>query len=543
MKIFFKIVTAILCLILLNCATDYKRAPYGGPEDRQSPRINSSSLPDNSLNVSKRSSVNIIFSEFIDRNSTRNAIDISPRSAKKRSEVLWYDKSVEINFSDLDDNSTVVVSINPSLKDLRGNPLTDSYSLSFSTGDKIEKRKIYGRINGSISGADIISVNYSKVRINLYSLSAEDSLIYERTEPEYSSGIYSDLSFELKNLTSGIYKIIAFNDLNNDSKPQFDTEMLSFEKGNVDLVNNDSLNYIFTLGWNDVVSPFIKNTSLVSSDILKIEFSESLPSGQKLIDSLYINGERSDFEEFFSQTGGSIGYARTSQLKIGDVLKIRLNDIKDDFGNFINTDFKTKLFNVTDTIASSPFRITGKLPGKIAVGQDLSIMTNKISSDSIKINLLNEKDSTITELKKSVTREPYVLSTQLKDDEISSGSYELQLVNKDSVIVKKKITVEEDPGYGSISGTVNSPACDDFIIIFQNVEKGVKKTEPLKSGEYKSLLRPGKYLCAAFENSDLSGVFGMNIFKDITKNAVFYSDTVLVRKNWESTDVNINFNR
>lgn len=543
MKTFFKIILTVLSLIILSCATDYKRAPYGGPEDRQNPHIQSSSLPDNSLNVDKNSSIKIQFSEYIDRNSTRNALDISPRSAKKKSETLWYDKSLKVNFSDLDENTTVVININPSLKDLRGNPLTDSYSISFSTGEKIEKRKIYGRINGAISGDDIIPVNYSKVRINLYDLSSEDSLIYERSEPEYSSGISSDLTFELKNLTSGFYKLIAFNDINNDSKPQFDKEMLSFENEDTDLVNNDSLYYIFTLGWNDVVPPFIKNTSLASNDILKIEFSENMAADQKLIDSLYINGERSDFGEFFSKSGGSVAYARTRPVEVGDIVKIKLKDIRDSFGNFINPDFKTKVHNVTDSVAKYPFRITGKIPAKIAMDQVLSISTNDISNDSLIVRLLNEKDSTITVMKRSASMEPYVFTLGQEENEMEPDSYEMQIVYKDSIVAKNKITVEEALGYGSISGNISSDSCDDFILIFKNVEKGEKISEKAKTGDFKSMLRPGRYICAAFENCDGSGVFGMDIIEGINKKAVFHSDTVLVRKNWESTDINFNFNR
>ena len=543
MNRFFRIILTGLTLIILSCATDYKRAPYGGPEDRQHPEIISSSLPDNSLNVDNNSSIMIGFSEYIDRNSTRNAIDISPRSAKAKAEVLWYDESVKIDFSDLDKNTTVVISINPSLKDLRGNPLTDSYSISFSTGDKIEKRKIYGKVNGAVSGSDIVAVNYSKVRINLYDMTKDDSLSYERTEPEYSAGISSDLTFELKNLTSGIYKIIAFNDLNNDSKPQFDKEMISFEKEDADLVTNDSLNYIFTLGWNDTVPPFIKSTSLASNDIIKIEFSEIIAADQKLTDSLFINGVPADFHEYFSVTGGNTAYLTTDRLKAGDTVKMKLKDIRDVFGNFINPDFKAKVHNVTDTVAEYPFRITGRIPGRSAVDQNISISTNDISNDSLTLRLYDETDSTFIELKRTAVTEPYTFSISPEENNIDPENYEMQVVYKDSVVARNKITVEESVGYGSISGTITSGKCSDFVIIFKNVEKGDKRTETAGSGYYKSMLRPGKYVCAAFENCDGSGVYGMDISERMVKKVVFYSDTVLVRRNWENTDINFNVNR
>lgn len=544
MKRLIKILLAAQILFLIGCATDYKRAPYGGPEDRNNPRIKSSSLSDNSLNVDKDSSIKIYFSEYIDRNSTRNALDISPRSAKNKAEVLWYDKSVKINFSNLGENMTVVLNINPSLKDLRGNTLTDSYSISFSTGDKIDKRKISGKINGAISKDEIIPVNYSKVRINLYTLSPDDSLIYGRSEPEYSSGISSDMTFELKNLTSGIYKIVAFNDLNNDSKPQFETEMISFGRNDPDLTNKDSLNYIMTLGWNDASPPFIKNTSFVSKDILKIEFSESLAKNQEFIDSIYINDESTGFHEYFGGTQDQdILYSRIDPVKTGDAVKIRLNDITDCFGNHINPDFKTKIHNVTDSVAQFPFRITGRLPSKIAYDQTLTISTNDISNDSLHLRLISEKDSTITELRRSAAAAPYKLSFEMKENEIKPDTYEMQIEYKDSVIAKNKMIVEEALGYGSVSGTVTSGSCSDFILIFKNVEKGEKKTKETKTGEYRSVLRPGKYICAAFENFDKSGVFGMDILSGQNKQAVFYSDTVLVRKNWESTEIDFNFNR
>jgi hypothetical protein len=525
--------------LILSCATDYKRGPEGGPNDRISPKVVFSSINDTALNMDRNSSVEIKFSEYIDVNSTKNAISISPRSALKKSKILLYDKSVVVKFDGLDEDQTVVITINPTLKDTQGNSLTDSYSLSFSTGEKIDSKNISGAVNGAINKNKIEALNYSKIKVNLYS-AVNDSLNLVKDEPEYSTGLSKDYTFDMKNIGSGNYKIIAFNDLNNDSKPQTETEMIGFSTELLNTVKKDSLSLDFSLGYNDDVSPFIKKTAVVENDILKIEFSEELKSGVRYIDSCYVNNIAEPFSEFVTSTDKRNIYAKIKPFSIGDIIKIRIGVIADEFGNIIKEGLRIKTHTVTDTAAYEGFRITGKFPERIAADQILSLTTSRFSNDSLSFQIVQLKDSLIHPLDKGVIFEPYKISIDMKLNNIVPDNYEFRIVKADTTAFAAKLKAEEALGYGSVSGKISGNYDDGLVLICKNV-KGDSKAEAVFGSNYKIELIPGKYLCAMISDKISDGIFTADFKKNIYEKAVFHTDTVFVRKNWETADIDFEF--
>lgn len=530
------IIQGVILLIIFSCATDYKRGPEGGASDKISPKIEYSSINDTALNMDKNTTVEIRFSEYIDVNSTRNAISISPRSASKQSKIYLYDKSIEIKFKDLDEDQTVVITISPALKDTQGNSMTDSYSLSFSTGGKIDRKNIAGYVNGAINKNKIEAVNYSKIKVNLYSAET-DSINPAKDESEYSTGLSKDYKFELRNIGSGKYRIIAFNDLNNDSKPQTETEMIGFSNEIIDLTEKDSLNAIFTLGYSDKEPPFIKSTSIIEKDILKIEFSEEIRSKNGYIDSCYVNKISSPFTEFSSSGDRKYIYAKIKPFLIGDNVKIIIGALEDDFGNAIKPGLRSKTHTVTDTIPKTEFRITGKFPSKISTDQLLTASTGRFSNDSLKFQFMQLKDSILYALDKGIVLEPFKFSIDLKLNNIIPDNYEFRILKADTTAYAAKLTVEEALGTGSVSGGINGGESSDFILICKNV-KGDSKAEKISGSDYRIDLAPGKYLLALFSDNISDGIFSMDHRRNVTEKAVFHPDTVLVRKNWETAGIN-----
>jgi len=534
------ILTVFLLAALVSCATDYKRWPDGGETDRISPEVAEVSVQDGTLNVDRDARIEIVFSEFVDRNSARSAISVSPRSALKRSKIFWYDKSAEVRFKDLDPDQTVIISINPSLKDIQGNPLSGSYSMSFSTGGRIDKKILTGRINGAIDRVDIVNLNYAKVKVNLYKIST-DSIDFTRDEPEYSTGLTAGSDFSIRNMSSGEYKLIAFNDLNNDSKPQFETEMMSFSPGVCDLSDADSLNYDLTLGYDDNIPPYIKNTLTYGENIIKIEFSEKIGFNPGTVENVTVNGQSSEFSAFPDNANKSVVWLRTIKLAVNDAVTLSLGNVTDDFGNEIHDRLRTKTHTVSDTVEVSPFRITSRLPADIPSDGTLGITTSDFTNDSLSLGMLRTTDSLFFPLKSGVTRQPYHYGVPLQENNISEGEYELNIQYADSVVAKRKISVTPALGFGSVSGKIEGSSSGSFVLTFKPVKDGEKEAVQAVPGEYQLKMRPGKYICAAFEDKYGSAVFWHEIQKGRTASAVFFEDTVLVRKNWETTDVDFKF--
>ena len=103
--------------------------------------------------------------------------------------------------------------------------------------------------------------------------------------------------------------------------------------------------------------------------------------------------------------------------------------------------------------------------------------------------------------------------------------------------------IDETEGSGHISGELTGIENKKYILIFKNVANNENFAISSKRGPYTKELRPGKYVCAAFERLEDSDVFRYDIYGSRSvQNVVFFPDTVLVRRNWESTDVDFNFN-
>jgi uncharacterized protein (DUF2141 family) len=527
----------IVFFILTSCATDYKRGPDGGLNDKISPAIESASIQNGSLNMDRNSSVEIEFSEFIDINSAKNAVSISPRSASKKAKLYWYDKSCVIKFNGLDTDQTVVISVNPSLKDTQGNPMSDPFALSFSTGSNIDRNYISGKISGAINLDWIDQLSSTRVRINLYTSDA-DSTDLSKMEPEYSTGISKEGNFGFNNVSSGNYRLIAFNDVNNDSKPQHGTELTGITTDITSLSGKDSINVQLTLGNYDNVLPYIKNTSAVSKDVLKIEFSEELKTGINYIDSCYVNSKEVTFREFISPEMNNV-YLLIPDMVKDDEIRLITASVKDKSGNYINRSLMTKKYLVTDSVKSRSFSLTGRLPDKIASDKTLVISSSSFMNDFLKFQI-RDKDSIVYAIDKGIENIPYTVKIDLAENGIKPGSYDLLISGSDSLFISSKLKIEDAEGSGSVSGTIKGKESEKYILICRNFKGGSDKFS-ITSKNYKIGLLPGKYKIALFADDNGDDVFSVDLKNYRTEKAVFLADTVFVRKNWETTDVNFDF--
>ena len=104
------------------------------------------------------------------------------------------------------------------LKDLRGNPVTTPYSLIFSTGPTLD--------SGAISGCVVDpSKNLLQPRIALFSPKEKADSGFSGP-PSYLLQTDSTGHFSFNNIKTGIYTIIGYLDLNNDSRLQPVTEQV-----------------------------------------------------------------------------------------------------------------------------------------------------------------------------------------------------------------------------------------------------------------------------------------------------------------------------
>ena len=193
----------ILIFGISSCAN--QQPPGGGEEDKVPPAVKIISPKPNSVNF-RGNSIEFEFSEYIDRRSFQDAFRTSPQ-IKGDIEFDWGPKDVQVRFprdlDKIDANKTFVVSINTSLKDIRGNAITAPVTFAFSTGSRIDLGAVAGKV---------FNTNSKNVSILAYDLGS--SMNYDPTAniPDYQTESAADGTYQLTNMAPGKYRIISIFD-------------------------------------------------------------------------------------------------------------------------------------------------------------------------------------------------------------------------------------------------------------------------------------------------------------------------------------------
>lgn len=184
-------------LLLLSCARF--GAPPGGPEDKIPPEVISVSPPSGSIRIDSGAFFEFTFSEKVQRASLSPNVFISPALTDSfRDELKGKIYRVYPNRY-LRKGATYVVTLGTGVRDLRGNPLAQAHSFSFSTGEKIDSGEIAGQIFDKTA-----PVNQAPVKV--YRI-ADPSAPLDWQKPDYQTSSGKDGRFKFSFLPSGRYRL------------------------------------------------------------------------------------------------------------------------------------------------------------------------------------------------------------------------------------------------------------------------------------------------------------------------------------------------
>jgi Big-like domain-containing protein len=180
--------------------------PGGGEEDKEPPKIIESYPTSGTVNF-RGDRITIRFSEYVDRRSFQDAFRISPPVSGDIT-FDWSGKEVNVIFPEplrrAYPEKTFLVNLNSNLKDLHGNSITEPLTLAFSTGNKIDKAGISGKVYNN--GQKIIT-------ILAYNISAGENSYDPVTKlGDYITETSAEGVYTLQNLAPGKFRIIAIND-------------------------------------------------------------------------------------------------------------------------------------------------------------------------------------------------------------------------------------------------------------------------------------------------------------------------------------------
>jgi hypothetical protein len=201
-KIIITVTAAFLAGFAFSCAN--QSAPGGGPEDKTPPELHESYPQNGEVNVSRRASVSVMFSEWINLASVSSgAVSVYPslpdgvevKASKNRLRIIPKQPLAE--------NTTYHVVINTTIRDLRGNSPPYPINIVFSTGAELDSGKIDGSV---ISLGRLVPMP----RAALYRDAGGWSDSGYFAAPDYVAHCDSSCKFQFTHLRDGKYRILAF---------------------------------------------------------------------------------------------------------------------------------------------------------------------------------------------------------------------------------------------------------------------------------------------------------------------------------------------
>lgn len=220
-------------LVLVSCAR--VGSPIGGKKDSIAPKMIGSNIDTTRVNVPRDiKKLRIDFDEYIMlKDVNKNLIISPPIQYTKIIPSSMGNKYLEIEWKDtLQANTTYNFNFGNAVVDLNeSNPLP-YFNFAFSTGDKLDDLYISGTISDALGSEKNSEGKERNMVVGLYQV--KDTMNY-RQKPYYITKPDPDGYFELNYLTPGKYRIIGFDDENNNSIYDSGKENVAFQKQEINL--------------------------------------------------------------------------------------------------------------------------------------------------------------------------------------------------------------------------------------------------------------------------------------------------------------------
>lgn len=552
--IFRSFITGTLILIS-GCANQLP--PSGGEPDTTPPQVLELFPPNGTTNFHENY-FEMTFSEYVDKRSVQDAIFISP-ALKKTLVYDWSGKTLTVYFQDtLKQNTTYTVSVGTDVRDINNNnKMAESFTFAFSTGNKIDKGKIGGKVYDSAPDG---------VMIFAY-LNNGNEIDPGKQNPDYISQVGKNGKFILPGLADGIYNIFPIRDKFRDGKYQRNDDDFGVQFRRIEL--NERFNEIndvdFFMTREDTIAPKISNVIMKDRNHFLIEFTDKVDStklsssnfyffdsttDRKVLPSYLFKGDAKPYQFY-------IGLTDTLENKEGWVLISRAIT---DFDGNVSMEEKNSITikNDRDTVALKPIRVIGELPGdkvdyenakmKIAFNDavDFSTVKNKITIQDMKGGIYPFDLQRIDDASFNI-----LISSKLKQSTEYTFKLDLKKYydfcgNKVDSLFQNKFTTANELDFSGVSGNVTTNDTTQTMVIIESAEL-VKRTyhqkvDGKKKFDFKKVV-PGKYLVWAYKDKNENGKydFGSTSPFKYSEEFKYYPDTLNLRARWPVGGVSIDF--
>ena len=553
LKYFFLL---ILGLLLSDCANQLP--PNGGEIDKVPPVITEISPPDGTTNY-KEDYFELTFSKYVEKRSLKDAIFISP-TIKGNIELDWSGHSVRVIFPEkLKDSTTYVITIGTDLVDYNNkNRMAESVTFSFSTGSKVDKKIISGKV---------YEEKPSGILIFAYKKGKEDPDPM-KIKPDYISQAGNDGRYKIIGLAAGDYRVFAVYDQYRDFLFQPDQDKIGMPPHDIYFSEQDTLytNLNFFLTKIDTSAPRILTSVMTDKMHILVNFSEPIDSSCIRANNFFVydSTTKKRTPMLFAYKGntkpGEIVLVTSQNIPEGNSNWFFVDSIKDFSGNVYRNDFSQLTVSTKrDTSKLDIYKyippnrtdhadfIDQKFTFLLNDGVDTNQIKNVVSFTdtsgtpvNFNIKFLDDASFQVEPLKSLEARKDYIIKINFSKLTDAAGN------RLDSVFQYKFKTISGSDFTG-ISGVLKKVDLNKRpILILQGIDgdKNIYTLSSLTDNRFIiDRVTPGKYVLWAYLDFDSSGSYTFGSIKPFkpAEEFSFYPDTLDLKARWVQSDLLFEF--
>jgi len=545
-----KLIYYIILTFLSGCANQLP--PGGGEPDKIPPEVVVVYPPDGTINFDD-DYLEIEFSEYVDKRSFQEALFISPY-IEGGMDFSWTGTTVTVEFKEpLKKDFTYTINIGSDVVDINNkNRMSNSYSFTFATGNKIDRRMMSGKVYAE---------KPEGILIYAYRLVIENDTLLNG-KPDYVSQTGNTGNYELKGLGEFVYRVFAVMDEYKDLKYDLDQDLIGVPFQDVSLTGDDTLftDLNFKLFKADTTAPrFLKGIMTDEKHILvtlseDIEKNLLIPSNFTLIDS---TADKSLALKYVFRKYGKTGelvFVPEDKLNIDNSVYLTANILRDTSRNEYQRDIIP--LTISDRVDTSAINVIATEPlknstvdfmnAKIKFYFDDGFSKNDIQksitfSDTLgkgipfKINFDDDATLILSPLNDLKSDKNYVIKLDLNNFIDAAGNKMDSLYRFDF----KSISGLDFTGVSGKIGNLDKEL--NPVLVLESFDiKGLKYQKRLLNENFEfKRIESGKYFLWYYSDAYSNFQYDQGWMQPIKFSERFsvYSDTLKLKPRWTITDV------
>ena len=556
MKPYQRKIIIVFLVFCFGCAN--QGFPPGGPVDKTPPAIIETTPMPNSTGVPLDTEIVFTFSEPVEKKSAQESFFMTPVHADKK--FNWKGgRKLRIRFpGGLRQDRTYVMTIGSGARDYRNNTMQESFTLAFSTGDRLDEGLIRGTVYWE-SGA-------KGVQIWAYDLFLDARPNPVKNSPLYVTQAGENGDYRLSHMAFGRYRVIAVADRDMDQLYDPEYDALGVAAGDVTLAADDPqrANVDFRMSRRDTTKPAVLSAQARDRHHIDLRFSESMQPRLSLDPDSLILAETGDSVRVLAMVQNSRNPAYfhllVEPMHDDTTFVLHVRSARDLAGLSVDSEKQSVSFTgsvMPDTVGPQlVFMQPPDSSENVFLDQSFDFIFSE-AMDTASVNrqlvlrdsLQNQIDGeTIWSNLRHMTFQPAAglagLMTYRFHFPVDSVTDRFGNTFADSVFTKKFTTLDPDT-LALIAGTlvdVDSLATGPVVLTARSLSGFEKEIVLSAPGPYRfEKLFPGLYFIEVYRDRDENGRYSYGeVFPYVpAERFTVYADSILLRSRWPNEENDI----